>query len=167
VHVTFVDSGGRVVRDEAQIRAAVAAAEGVRLACRLVDTHPDELTTTAYAAECRSLFEGDEAVTIEEIVGEELLERGYGGIYNVGRCATEPPRLLILTYEPPPPPTTTMGDGVAADDGGEDGGEDGKDAPPPPPGGYASSSASPRTPSGPGRYGTTTSLPSTRERPSR
>ena len=130
VHVTFVDSGGRVVRDEAQIRAAVAAAEGVRLACRLVDTHPDELTTTAYAAECRSLFEGDEAVTIEEIVGEELLERGYGGIYNVGRCATEPPRLLILTYEPPPPPP--MGDGVAADDdGGEDGGEDAKDAPPP------------------------------------
>ncbi|KAL3776133.1 hypothetical protein ACHAW5_003251 [Stephanodiscus triporus] len=117
VHVTFVDSEGRVVKDDLQIRAADAAAEGVRLACRLVDTHPDELTTTAYADECRRLFENDETVTMEEISGEELRERGYGGIYNVGRCATEPPRLVILTYDPP---TTDV---VVADF------EDGKDGP--------------------------------------
>ena len=102
IHVTFVDSDGKVIRDDAQIRAADAAAQGVRLACRLVDTHPDELTTTAYANECRALFEDDETVTMEEIVGDELLDKGYGGIYNVGRCATEPPRLVILTYDPPP-----------------------------------------------------------------
>jgi probable aminopeptidase NPEPL1 len=111
IHVTFVDSEGRVVRDEAQLRAADAAAEGVRLACRLVDAHPDELTTTAYANECRALFGGDECVTMEEIVGEELRERGYGGIYNVGRCATEPPRLIILTYDPPTTDENIEGEG--------------------------------------------------------
>ncbi|KAL7539444.1 hypothetical protein ACHAXR_009296 [Thalassiosira sp. AJA248-18] len=101
IHVTFLDSQGKVVKSDLDISAAAAAAEGVRLACRLVDTHPEELTTTAYAQECRALFENDDAVTIEEIVGEELAEKGYGGIYNVGKGATEPPRLMILTYDPP------------------------------------------------------------------
>lgn len=36
VHVTFLDSSGKVVKDSRQIEAAKAAAEGVRLACRLV-----------------------------------------------------------------------------------------------------------------------------------
>lgn len=101
IHVTFLDSKGKVVKNEVEIAAAKEAAEGVRLACRLVDTHPEELTTTAFAQECYDLFESDETVTIEEIVGDELKERGYGGIYNVGKGATHPPRLLILTYDPP------------------------------------------------------------------
>ncbi|KAL7552785.1 hypothetical protein ACHAWF_016042 [Thalassiosira exigua] len=128
IHVTFLDGGGKVVKADSEIRAAEAAAEGVRLACRLVDTHPEELTTTAYAAECRALFEGDEAVTVEEIVGEELGERGYGGIYNVGKGATEPPRLIILDYDPPKEVVddedegasaiTLVGKGIVYDTGG-------------------------------------------------
>lgn len=118
VHVTFVNSSdGKVIKEDVQIRAADAAAQGVRLACRLVDTHPDELTTTAYADECRVLFKDEETVTIQEIVGEDLRQRGYGGIYNVGRCATEPPRLLILTYDPPPP---IMNNEVHESSGGEE-----------------------------------------------
>lgn len=101
IHVTFLDSKGKVVKNEVEIAAAKEAAEGVRLACRLVDTHPEELTTTAFAQECYDLFESDETVTIEEIVGDDLKDRGYGGIYNVGKGATHPPRLLILTYDPP------------------------------------------------------------------
>ena len=101
VHVTFLDGDGRVVKSDLEMQAAKAAADGVRLACRLVDTHPEELTTTAYAQEVRELFENDDTVTIEEIVGEELQEKGYGGMYNVGKGATEPPRLMILTYNPP------------------------------------------------------------------
>ena len=101
IHVTFLDSKGKVVKNEVEIAAAKEAADGVRLACRLVDTHPEELTTTAFAKECYDLFESDETVTIEEIVGDDLKERGYGGIYNVGKGATHPPRLLILTYDPP------------------------------------------------------------------
>lgn len=104
IHVTFLDSNYKVIKDTQQIDAAKAAADGVRLACRLVDTPPEELTTTAYSHEVAKLFEKEDSVTMEEIVGEELNDRGYGGIYNVGKGATEPPRLIILTYEPP---TTT------------------------------------------------------------
>lgn len=126
IHVTFLDGKGRVVKADAELQAAQAAAEGVRLACRLVDTAPDELTTTAYAQECQTLFKDDDAVTIEEIVGEELKEKGYGGIYNVGKGATEPPRLVILTYEPPADVVTDekasaitlVGKGIVYDTGG-------------------------------------------------
>ena len=107
IHVTFLDSNHRVIKHALQIQAAKAAAEGVRLACRLVDTPPEILTTTAYSREVATLFENEDTVTMEEVVGEELKERGYGGIYNVGKGATEPPRLIILTYQPPPPSTTT------------------------------------------------------------
>ena len=128
VHVTFVDTDGKVLKNDLEIKAAKAAAEGVRLACRLVDAHPAELTTTAYAQECYNLFENDDTVTIEEIVGEELKEKGYGAIYNVGKGATEPPRLMILTYEPPTDVVTNenedtsaitlVGKGIVYDTGG-------------------------------------------------
>lgn len=128
IHVTFLDSNGKVIKNEIEMRAAKAAAEGVRLACRLVDTHPEELTTTKYSQECTNLFEKEDTVTMEEIVGEELKERGYGGIYNVGKGATEPPRLIILTYQPPKeiltdetmdsPSITLIGKGIVYDTGG-------------------------------------------------
>ena len=128
IHVTFLDSKGRVVKNDVEINAAAEAAEGVRLACRLVDTHPEELTTTAFAQECHDLFDDDETVTIEEIVGDELKEKGYGGIYNVGKGATHPPRLVIMTYEPPKDvlteedeeqsAITLVGKGIVYDTGG-------------------------------------------------
>ena len=128
IHVTFLDSKGGVVKNEVEINAAKEAAEGVRLACRLVDTHPEELTTTAFAQECHDLFDEDDTVTIEEIVGEELKEKGYGGIYNVGKGATHPPRLVIMTYEPPKDvmteedeeqsAITLVGKGIVYDTGG-------------------------------------------------
>ena len=127
IHVTFLDSHHKIIKNAIQIEAAKVAADGVRLACRLVDTHPEELTTTAYSTEVATLFENEEAVTIEEIVGEELKERGYGGIYNVGKGATEPPRLIILTYQPPPSlpmmeetnsSITLIGKGIVYDTGG-------------------------------------------------
>eukprot|EP00956_Cyclotella_meneghiniana_P029104 scaffold69471_cov43-Cyclotella_meneghiniana.AAC.1 len=115
VHVTFLDGDGKIVKDSRQIEAAKAAAEGVRLACRLVDTHPEELTTTAFAQECHDLFKDTPTVSIEEIVGDELRDRGYGGIYNVGKAAVHPPRLVILTYEPEnnDADTTTTSDSIA------------------------------------------------------
>ena len=127
IHVTFLDSKGKVIKSDLEMKAAAAAAEGVRLACRLVDTHPEELTTTAYAQECHDLFADDDTVTIEEIVGEELKEKGYGAIYNVGKGATEPPRLVILDYTPPADvitednkdsAITLVGKGIVYDTGG-------------------------------------------------
>lgn len=129
VHVTFVDGDGAVVRTPAELDAAAAAAEGVRLACRLVDAHPEELTTTAYAAECRALFADDDTVSIEEVVGEELRERGYGGLYHVGKAATAPPRLVVLDYVPPPEAVAAAGAGAGEGDDGDGDGEDVATAP--------------------------------------
>lgn len=49
-------------------------------------------------------------------MGDELRDRGYGGIYNVGKAAVHPPRLVILTYEPEEnndADTTTTSDSIA------------------------------------------------------
>jgi len=62
---------------------------------------PAELTTDAYAEECRLLADelGD-TVTYSEIVGEELNERGYGGLYGIGKAAVCPPRFVVMDYQP-------------------------------------------------------------------
>ncbi|CAB9505507.1 Probable cytosol aminopeptidase [Seminavis robusta] len=81
--------------------SALAAAEGIQLAARLVDSPPEELTTDAYAAECKRLAEELDGVSFKEIVGNDLCEKGYGGIYGVGKAAVCPPRLVIMEYTPP------------------------------------------------------------------
>jgi probable aminopeptidase NPEPL1 len=102
IQIAFWDDAGSVLTTkEDATRAALAAVEGVQLATRLVDTPPEELTTDVYAEECRQLADQLEGVTMTEIVGEELNQKGYGGIYGVGRAATSPPRLVIMEYTPP------------------------------------------------------------------
>jgi probable aminopeptidase NPEPL1 len=125
VHISFLRADGSVVTDEAALQAARVVTESVRLAARLVDTTPEELTTTAYAAEVRALVTeyGGDTVTLTEMVGEELQARGYGGLYGVGKAATCPPRLLIVEYTPPDADATTesvalVGKGIVYDTGG-------------------------------------------------
>jgi len=103
---------------------------GVRMACRLVDMTPEELTTTEYSSICRKLCDslnssnGQNVVTMTEIVGDELRNRGYGGLYGVGKAANCPPRLVQLVYEPTAPTTATtktvalVGKGIVYDTGG-------------------------------------------------
>jgi probable aminopeptidase NPEPL1 len=105
VQMTFVDETGKVYADYVP-HHATALYHGVQLACRLVDMPPAELTTTTFSQEVHDMFHVNDAaspvVTVREIVGAELDEKGYGGLYNVGKAATEPPRLVICEYTPPP-----------------------------------------------------------------
>lgn len=124
VRVSFVDDKGAdaAVNGEALLACKVAA-DAVRIAGRLVDTPPEELTTTAFSEYCRSAVDelGTDRVTVREIVGEELNEKGYGGLYGVGKAADCPPRLVIMTYDPPGEPTDTIalvGKGIVYDTGG-------------------------------------------------
>ena len=99
IKVAFInDEGQLVVPPDTSTLTAVM--EGVQLAAHLVDATPDELPTTVYADLCRRLAAQLDNVTITEIVGDELREQGYGGLYGVGKAATSPPRLLILDYNP-------------------------------------------------------------------
>ena len=96
-------------------------AQGVQLTGRLVDMTPEELTTDAYAEECRAIAQ-ELGVQMTEIVGEELKEKGYGGIYGVGKAATCPPRLIILEYNPadttPTENVALVGKAIVYDTGG-------------------------------------------------
>jgi leucyl aminopeptidase len=76
VRVTFVDAFGSAIQDPAvHLAAAEAVSEGVRLACRLVDMPPDQLTTDSFAAEARSVAAALDGVTVTEIAGDELRDK--------------------------------------------------------------------------------------------
>lgn len=93
----------------------IAAAEGIRLAARLVDTPPNFLHTSAFVAEAMSVANslnyrgqgqglvgagaGLGAVTVRVLRGKELADQGFGGLYGVGKAAVEPPALVVLTHE--------------------------------------------------------------------
>lgn len=107
---------------ESSVNSAEAVAEGVRLACRLVDMTPEELTTSAFAEECQQVADRFTSVTMTEIVGDELKEKGYGALYGVGKGAECPPRLVILEYDPPnndsKETVALVGKGIVFDTGG-------------------------------------------------
>jgi probable aminopeptidase NPEPL1 len=123
VHVAFVeeDSGAVVTL----LKDCEAVAHAVRLAADLVDRTPEELTTDAYAEEVQRIVQelvaDGASVTMTQMVGEELNEKGYGGLYGVGKAATCPPRFIEVTYTPTRPATqkvALVGKGIVYDTGG-------------------------------------------------
>ena len=99
LHITFVQSDGSVVKDSAALYAAQVAAKGVRLAARLVDSHPELLTTAQFSKEIKELVQEHKHVQMKEIIGKDLAAQGYGGLYGVGKGANCPPRMVILEYD--------------------------------------------------------------------
>ena len=62
-------------------------ADSVRVAQGLVDMPPNKLTTTEFKDFVVSTATGSPGVSQTVIEGEELQQRGYGGLWNVGKCA--------------------------------------------------------------------------------
>jgi probable aminopeptidase NPEPL1 len=122
VHVTFYNGDGNPIgMDFQSVSAAAAVSDGVRLAANLMDTPPEQLTTETFADQCKRI--AGNQVRIEEIVGEQLRDQGYGGLWGVGKAATVPPRLLILSYDPPTfdsevETVALVGKGIVYDTGG-------------------------------------------------
>ncbi|KAK7194131.1 aminopeptidase [Novymonas esmeraldas] len=77
-----------------------AICTSVQLCQRLVDTPPCMLDTVVYA-EIAAAYAAELGADITVIKGEELREKGYGGIYAVGKCAQYPPHLVTLRYKNP------------------------------------------------------------------
>lgn len=90
--------------DDRILQSSKFASEGIRLASKLTDMPPNELTTNSYSLECQQIAESlGDCVVFEEIVGENLKENFMGGIYNVGKGADQeicPPRLIVMKYTP-------------------------------------------------------------------
>jgi PepB aminopeptidase len=92
---------------------------------KLVNETPEvmspEYLASVSAQWLRSL--SPEHVTFEEVIGEELLKRGWVGIYNVGRGSERPPVLLEVDYNPTgdanaPVSAALVGKGITFDSGG-------------------------------------------------
>ncbi len=115
--VVFTLADGTPVKVSKTVKETASA---VRLAARLVDTPPQEMTTTAFEKEARKACRGIKGVRVTSIVGDKLLAKGLGGIHGVGRTAVEAPRLLILDYKPARAKRTValVGKGIVYDTGG-------------------------------------------------
>jgi probable aminopeptidase NPEPL1 len=96
--------------------------EETRLAARLVDMPTNELTTDAFVDLARETAAklGTEVMVIE---GESLAHAGFGGLWGVGKAATNPPALVVLDYQPQNPAKDAktvawVGKGIVYDTGG-------------------------------------------------
>jgi probable aminopeptidase NPEPL1 len=117
VHVVFMRSDGTVVDTNEELKAAQAVASGVQLAARLVDSHPELLTTTRFAKEVEKIVQEHPEIKMTQIIGEDL--RAYGGLYGVGKAANCPPRMIILEYDGQGEETVALvGKGIVYDTGG-------------------------------------------------
>jgi len=111
------DSVAAISREEASVLQAVA--DGVRMTARIVDTPCNEMNCDHFINEVEQVGQlVNSKVTI--IRGEELKDKGMGGIYGVGRAASCPPALAVLSHTPPGATQTIawVGKGIVYDTGG-------------------------------------------------
>ena len=123
VTVRLIGEAGEAAVSAASVASLSIAAEAVRMAGRLVDTPPEQMSTTAMRGEAKAVAASLGACcTYTEIVGSDLEKGGFGGIWGVGKCATEPPALVILSYTPSnpdgQPAAAFVGKGIVYDTGG-------------------------------------------------
>ena len=109
------ESGFQSVKDD----TIQPTLDGIRLAARLFDTPPDELSTDAFVEEARAVvsqFGGE----ISVIAGEDLDRQGFGGLWGVGRAATRKPALVTLKWSPANATRSVawVGKGIVYDTGG-------------------------------------------------
>ncbi|XP_058058812.1 probable aminopeptidase NPEPL1 [Anopheles bellator] len=122
VHVEFLLVGDdpastEITEEDVQTLANVTV--GIRLTARIVDAPCNEMNVSGFLAEVEAIAQelGIDAKTIR---GTELNEKGFGGIYGVGKAALDPPALAVLSYEPEGATETVawVGKGIVFDTGG-------------------------------------------------
>jgi len=94
-------------------------AESIRLSARLVDMPCQEMHTSAFVQEITKV--GDELGIVPLIIrGKELDEKGFGGLFGVGKAAENPPALVVLSHTPMSATRTIawVGKGIVYDTGG-------------------------------------------------
>uniref|UniRef100_A0A8C5QWG6 Aminopeptidase like 1 n=1 Tax=Leptobrachium leishanense TaxID=445787 RepID=A0A8C5QWG6_9ANUR len=105
--------------DLTTLKCLESATEGVRLAARIVDTPCNEMNTDHFIDEIKAVAK-DLDLTPVIVRGEELKDKGFGGIYGVGKAAEHPPALVILSHMPAGATQTIawVGKGIVYDTGG-------------------------------------------------
>ncbi|HET6582289.1 MAG TPA: M17 family metallopeptidase, partial [Nannocystaceae bacterium] len=113
VQIVAFGAKGALVKLSARITATLSC---TRESAELVDTPASDLHPTELSERARVLL--GRGVQIREIVGDDLLARGLGGIHAVGRAAVHPPRLLVATIGKGEPHVALVGKGICFDTGG-------------------------------------------------
>ncbi|CAL8403155.1 unnamed protein product [Arctogadus glacialis] len=120
VTVEFIVVGqGSSSVEPAELQCLANAADGVRLAARIVDTPCNEMNTDHFLDEIKAVG-AELSITPVIIRGEELKQKGFGGIYGVGKAAEHPPALAVLSHTPAGATQTIawVGKGIVYDTGG-------------------------------------------------
>lgn len=109
---------GNVLSDN-DIEVLSNTSNGIQLAARIVDTPCNEMNVEHFLNEITTIA-GQLNVKSTIIRGETLNERGFGGIYGVGKAAEVPPALAVLSHEPAGATETYawVGKGIVYDTGG-------------------------------------------------
>lgn len=122
VHVEFIivtPEGENSHLSETMAECLNDATDSIRLAARIVDTPCNIMHTDAFLDLIRSV--GDE-LNIEPMIiqGKDLDEKGFGGIYGVGKAAVHQPALAVLSHKPIGATQTIAwcGKGIVYDTGG-------------------------------------------------
>lgn len=119
VEVLLKGPGSGEPLSEADINAISTAASSVRLAAKITDMPCAQMHTDAFLEEVKAV--GQELGIAPVIIrGEELNERGFGGLYGVGKAAVRPPALAVLSHRPSGATQNIawVGKGIVYDTGG-------------------------------------------------
>ena len=105
--------------DEASMVRLQSVADTLGMVAELVDTPTLDLDTESFARIARQQAERL-GMEFTEIPVEVLKERGFGGLYHVGKSGIKPPRLVIVKYRVPHPRAhlAIVGKGLVYDTGG-------------------------------------------------
>ncbi len=137
VTVEFICTAGDAVTQE-ELDVLQESARAIQLSAQIVDTPCNEMHTDAFlevsflslCAHYSISSESDLQVVRDVgkelgivpivIQGEELAEKGFGGIYGVGKAAVHQPALAVLSHQPAGATETVawVGKGIVYDTGG-------------------------------------------------
>ena len=97
-------------------------ANAIRETQRLMDTPPEQMRVSTMVQEARNLVASlnNQLVSIEIIQGQDLKTKGLGGIWGVGKGASDLPALVVLSYKPDQAVKSIalVGKGIIYDTGG-------------------------------------------------
>ncbi|XP_026325437.1 probable aminopeptidase NPEPL1, partial [Hyposmocoma kahamanoa] len=95
-------------------------ADYTRLAAKIADTPCNIMNVDTFIETAIQVAKDLDIQSPVVIRGEELKERGFGGIYGVGKAAEVPPALVSLSYCPPGATESVawVGKGIVYDTGG-------------------------------------------------
>ncbi|MDF2690378.1 MAG: leucyl aminopeptidase [Gammaproteobacteria bacterium] len=108
----------QLIIDSALLKKVTAVLEACYWVRNLINTPAEDMGPEHLSSQARNLAERYQA-QFTEIVGKDLLNQGYAGIYTVGRAAVQAPRLIDIHWgKSSDPKITLVGKGVCFDSGG-------------------------------------------------